>query len=162
VFNQDVPAFKGSYNREGQFSVETRPGHRYEIFNLTAQERTNGMQRHFSAVQEIMKRQLHTETFDEMGEPTQDCKRIIGRVVAFSPEDPKISMLNLGLINFDEEYQCGVYKIKLSMSEVQNFSVFEGEVIVVEGFSDANFSTLNVVRMHKPLALRPEPSLSFE
>lgn len=109
-----------------------------------------------------MKRQLHTETFDEMGEPTQDCKRIIGRVVAFSPEDPKISMLNLGLINFDEEYQCGVYKIKLSMSEVQNFSVFEGEVIVVEGFSDANFSTLNVVRMHKPLALRPEPSLSFE
>jgi len=55
-----------------------------------------------------------------------------------------------------------VYKIKLSMSQVQNFSVFEGEVIVVEGFSDANFSTLNVVRMHKPLALRPEPSLSFE
>jgi len=39
------------------------------------------------------------------------------------------------------------------LSEVKSYSVFEGEVVVVEGFNDAALTKLNVVRMHKPMAL---------
>jgi len=88
-----------------------------------------------------------------MGDPNPECLRIIGRIINVNPDEGKLSEFNIGLLNLDEENQNGVYKIKLNLSEVKSFSVFEGEVVVVEGFNDAALTKLNVVRMHKPMAL---------
>lgn len=44
----------------------------------------------------------------------------------------------------------GVFKLKLNMSEVPNYSIFEGEIIVAEGFSDNNNARFNVNRIYKP------------
>lgn len=70
------------------------------------------------------------ESFNDLGDIDTDCQTIIGRVVAFNPEEAKLSESNVGLINLSEDQQFGVYKLKLNMSEVKNYSLFEGEVIV--------------------------------
>ena len=88
-----------------------------------------------------------------MGDPNPECLRMIGRIINVNPDEGKLSEFNIGLLNLDEENQNGVYKIKLNLSEVKSYSVFEGEVVVVEGFNDAALTKLNVVRMHKPMAL---------
>jgi len=59
------------------------------------------------------------EQFDDMGQPTSDCCRIIGRVINFNPEEGnKLSELNMGLVNLSEDMSAGVYKMKINMSEV--------------------------------------------
>jgi hypothetical protein len=40
-------------------------------------------------VEEALKQQLRVEAFDEMGVPTPDCCRIIGRVININPEEGK-------------------------------------------------------------------------
>jgi hypothetical protein len=72
-----------------------------------------------------------------MGDPSVECLRFIGRVFNMNPEESKLNEFNIGLLNYDEDNQFGTYKMKLNISEVKNYSVFEGEIVVVEGFNDA-------------------------
>ena len=87
----------------------------------------------------------------------QDCVRIIGRVVNLSTEDSNLGPDCIGLFNLGDENSSSKYRVKLNLHEVTQYSVFEGEVIVAEGFNDAN-SKFNVNRLHK-LAVRPPQSL---
>ena len=64
-------------------------------------------------------------------------------------EEGKLSESNIGLLNLNEENGGNVSKIKLQLSEVPSFSLFEGEIVVVEGCYDANTSRLNVAKVHK-------------
>lgn len=49
------------------------------------------------------------------------------------------------------------------MSEVPNFSLFEGEVIVAEGFIDASTAQkFNVTRIHKPAPLQLKSNMSID
>ena len=54
----------------------------------------------------------------------------------------------IGILNTSEE-GSNIFKLKLNVSEVPFFSLFEGEVVVAEGFTDAN-SKFNVNRLFKP------------
>jgi hypothetical protein len=64
-------------------------------------------------------------------------------------EDPKLSEQNVGLLNLNEDNSGNVQKIKLQMSEVPSYSLFDGEIVVVEGVYDSNTSRLNVAKIHK-------------
>ena len=46
--------------------------------------------------------------------------------------------------------------MKLNLTEVRQYSVYEGEVVVAEGFNDSN-SRFNVNRLHKPKVRAPQP-----
>lgn len=48
--------------------------------------------------------------------------------------------------------------MKLNMSDVKNYSLFEGEIIVAEGFLDTSASKFNVNRIFKPIAFQKQPS----
>ena len=97
-----------------------------------------------------------------MGETGTDCQRIIGRIFAFNPEEGKLSEGNIGLINLSEENQFDTYKLKLNMSDVKSYSIFEGEIIVAEGFVDITTpSKFNVTRIHKPQTNPPASNMSF-
>lgn len=98
------------------------------------------------------------ESFDDLGLPTTDCQRIVGRVVNMSQEDPKLKEPYIGLINTSEDSATGITKILLNLSEVQELSLFEGEIIIAEGFADIN-SKFNVNRVFKPAINPPKNSL---
>jgi len=99
-----------------------------------------------------MKKDLKVDEFEEFGLPIQDCVRIIGRVVNMSTEEEKLKEDSIGLFNLgDEMSSTKQYRVKLNLSEVPNYSLFEGEIVVAEGFNDAN-SKFNVNRLHKPVA----------
>ena len=55
-----------------------------------------------------------------------------------------------------------MYKLKLNLSEVKSFSVFEGEIIVAEGFIDNAGAKFNVNRIFKPKAFQKVPSIKYE
>jgi DNA polymerase alpha subunit B len=57
----------------------------------------------------------------------------------------QVGLLNLG----DENSSTQVYKLKLNLNETKEYNLFEGEVIVCEGFSDTN-ARFNVNRIFKP------------
>lgn len=120
------------------------------------------MQKHFNVIEEVMKQQLNQQAFDEMGDPSPDCMRLIGRIININPEEGKLNEFNIGLLNLNEDNQYGVHKMKLNMSEVKSYSVFEGEVVVVDGFIDNTHSKLNVTRIHKPKQVQYQPTLNFE
>ena len=61
------------------------------------------MQKHFKIIEEVMKQQLRVEAFDEMGDPSVDCLRFIGRIFNMAPEEGRLHELNIGLLNYDEE-----------------------------------------------------------
>ena len=48
-----------------------------------------------------------------------------------------------------------LYRVRLNLSEVPSFSLFEGEVVVAEGFNDSN-SKFNVNRIIKPKVQPPK------
>ena len=67
----------------------------------------------------------------------------------------------VGLFNLGNADSTTKYRVKLNLSEVPSYSVFEGEVVVAEGFHDSN-SKFNVNRLHK-LNIRPPQQLySYE
>ena len=101
----------------------------------------------------MFKEDLKCEEFAEFGEPVQDCVRLIGRVINMSTEDATLNQDCVGLFNLGDENSSSKYRVKLNLSEVPSYSVYEGEVVVAEGFNDAN-SKFNVNRLHK-LAVRP-------
>ena len=97
-----------------------------------------------------MKIQLKTDSFEEYGLPVQECVRVIGRIINLSTEDAILNENSVGLFSMgDGEYAPNVPRLKLNLSEVPTYSLFEGEVVVAEGFNDSN-SRFNVNRLHKP------------
>ena len=74
-----------------------------------------------------------------------------------SNEDATLNADCVGLFNLGDENSSSKYRVKLNLHEVPQYSVYEGEVVVAEGFNDAN-SKFNVNRLHK-LAVRPPQSL---
>ena len=109
----------------------------YDFLNLTAAGRVNQLDKHFEVIQNVMKQQLNIDSFDEFGLPVQDVVRLIGRIINInSVEDPKLNETNVGLLNLNEENGGNVQKIKLQLSDVESFSFFEGEIVVVEGTQD--------------------------
>ncbi len=66
-----------------------------------------------------------------------------------STEDDKLKLDSVGLLNVGEDQGIKTYKVKLNMTDTKSFSLFEGEVIVAEGFNDSN-SRFNVSKIYKP------------
>ena len=105
-------------------------------------------------------KQLKVEEFTEFGSPVQDCIRIAGRIVNLTTEEGNLTPEQCGLLNFgDDNSTTQVYKLKLNLSEIKNFNLFEGEVIACEGFNDTN-ARFNVNRIFKPLP-DPKPLYDF-
>ena len=119
--------------------------------------RTQYLQAQFEALEALFKQDLRCEEFSEFGEPIQDCVRIIGRVVNLSTEEATLNQDCVGLFNLGDENSATKYRVKLNLSEVPQYSVYEGEVVVAEGFHDSN-SKFNVNRLHKP-KVRPPTEL---
>ena len=92
-------------------------------------------------------------------DPNPECVRIIGRVINYSSEEEKIKEDGIGLINVSTEQNT--VRIKLNLSQVPSFSLFEGEIVVAEGFMGPK-NTFNVNRIHKPEARLPASNFSFE
>lgn len=70
-------------------------------------------------------------------------------MINISTEDSKLKEHTIGLFNANYETDC---RLRLNLAEVPNFSLFEGEVIVAEGFMDTK--KFNVNRIWKP-AIQP-------
>ncbi len=108
-------------------------------------------------MESIFKKQFNVEKFDDFGLPMpNECKRIIGRVVNLSSEEPKLNSSNVGLINMTEDSMTGVQKLKLNITEVTEFALLEGEIIVVEGFSETHGDKFNVNKIFKPNIKPPQ------
>ena len=113
--------------------------------NLNAGARTTAMQSHFEIVENRLKAQLKAEQFEDFYSPVQSCQRVCGRVINISTEEPKMKEHVIGLFNANYDNDC---RLRLNLTEVPNFSLFEGEIIVAEGFMDTK--KFNVNRLHKP------------
>jgi hypothetical protein len=95
------------------------------------------MEKQFEYIQKLMKEQLRCDQFDEFGLPATDCQRLIGRVINVNPDDnSKLCESNIGLLNLSDENTGGVYKLKLQLGDLQSYSFFDGEVVVVDGIFD--------------------------
>jgi hypothetical protein len=92
-----------------------------------------------------MKKELKQEAFDDFYSPVQTCQRVCGRVINISTEEPKMKEHTIGLFNANFDNDC---RLRLNLNEVPQFSLFEGEVIVAEGFMDTK--KFNVNRIWKP------------
>lgn len=114
-------------------------------------------------IQAVMKEKLRMEAFNQLGEVDTDAQRIIGRVVPYSSEEQRLNEDNVGIVNFSEDQQQGVFKVRLNISEVKNYSLMEGEVIVAEGFIDPNNTEkFNVSRIHKPDAFPLKSNIDID
>jgi len=70
---------------------------------------------------------------------------VCGRVINISTEDSKLKEHTIGLFNAAYDTDC---RLRLNLTEVPQFSLFEGEIIVAEGFMDTK--KFNVNRIWKP------------
>lgn len=121
------------------------------------------MEKQFEYIQKLMKEQLRCDQFDEFGLPATDCQRLIGRVINVNPDDnSKLCDSNIGLLNLSDENTGGVYKLKLQLGDLQSYSFFDGEVVVVDGIFDQNNSKINVIRIHKPMVLPPPSNITID
>lgn len=149
----------GLYNEEARVEIEVL-GEReqFDFFNLTAVERANCMNQHFEVLQKSLKEQLKIDQFDEFGLPLHDeVQRICGRIINMSTEDDKLKNDSIGIFNIGDSQGSKTYKLKLNMSEMTQFNLLEGEVIVAEGSNDSN-SRFNVSRIYKPQISPPYPT----
>ena len=153
TFNPAVKQITGNYNENCQVEIEILDDWKvqpYDIFNLTNQSRTQCLHAQFEELEQILKKDLQTEEFEDFGLPIQECMRIVGRIVNLSTEDLSLKSDQIGLFNLgSDDSSSKTYRVKLNLDEVKSYSVYEGEVVVAEGFSDAN-SKFNVNRLHKP------------
>jgi hypothetical protein len=74
-----------------------------------------------------------------------------------STEDDKLKNDSIGIFNIGDSQGSKTYKLKLNMSEMAQFNLLEGEVIVAEGSNDSN-SRFNVSRIYKPQISPPYPT----
>lgn len=90
------------------------------------------------------------ESFSDFGQaPRNECCRIVGRIINTSIEDEKLKHDSIGLLNTSDDGTGSVTRLILNLDEINNFSLFEGEVIVAEGYNGAN-SKFHVNRLFKP------------
>ena len=152
VYNDMLNKMLGIYNEKGAIEVKVlSQAKQYDYLNLTAAGRVLGLDKHFEIIQNVMKQQLNIDSFDEFGLPVLDVQRLIGRIINInSSEDPKLNESNIGLINLNDDNGGNLNKMKLQLSEVESYSFFEGEIVVVEGILDQNSTRINVSRIHKP------------
>ena len=93
-----------------------------------------------------MLQQMFREAFDEFYSPTQDRQFVCGRVINLSTEEPKLKESTVGL--FNAAYDASQCRLRLNLAELPNVTLFEGEIVVAEGFMDSK--KFNVNRIHKP------------
>jgi len=106
-------------------------------------------------IEERLLKQLQLSQFDELGMPVhEEMQRICGRVINTSTEDDKLKIDSIGLFNIGELDGAKTYKLKLNLNECKEFSLFEGEVVVAEGFNDSQ-NRFNVCKIHKPVINPP-------
>lgn len=113
---------------------------------MTTVTREQAMHSHFEIVEAELKKILKTDNFVDFYSPNQNNQKVCGRVINISTEEPKIKEGTIGLFNssFDDN-DC---RLRLNLSEAKDFSLFEGEIIVAEGFMDTK--KFNVNRIWKP------------
>lgn len=119
--------------------------------------RVNCLDRHFKIVEAAFKEQFGVENFDEFALPTESNQLIIGRVINLNTEDSKLSQSSVSLIN-TSEYNTQSVTIKVNLGEIPNFSLFEGEIVVVEGINSHAAVAINANRIHK---LKVKSPVSF-
>jgi hypothetical protein len=100
------------------------------------------------------------ESFAEFGLPTQECIQIVGRIIVYSNEDTGLKENDIGIINTGEK-ESEVFKMKLNLQLVPEFTLFEGEIVMCIGVQGNN-SVFNVNRILKPKAIPPSDSFSRE
>ena len=61
------------------------------------------MHEQFEMIEEILKKQLKMEAFDDFYSPVQTCQRVCGRVVNLSTEELKMKEGSVGLFNLNYE-----------------------------------------------------------
>lgn len=151
VFNEQIARVPGLYNAQAKVDiVPLQTVDPYDFFNLNAVERTNCLNAHFQIIKERLRKQLNIDQFDEFGLPVHDeIQRICGRVCNMSTEDDKLKVDSIGLFNVGDDMGGKTYKLRLNMSDCKAFSLFEGEIVVAEGYNDSN-SRFNVSRIYKP------------
>lgn len=159
TYNNAISKIPGLYNESCKVDVEPLEESmvdKYDFFNLTTQMRSNYLHSQFEVVEDVLKTQLKAEQFEEFGLPVQDCIRVCGRIVNLSTEDAVLKEDSIGLFSLgDGDNTTNVYRLKLNCSEVPTYSLFEGEVVVAEGFNDSN-SRFNVNRIFKPDVIPPK------
>ena len=82
-------------------------------------------------------------------------------MINVSTEDATLNQDCVGLFNVGDETSSSKYRVKLNLTEVRQYSVYEGEVVVAEGFNDSN-SRFNVNRLHKLKVRPPQPQYDQE
>lgn len=128
------------------YTFKGEPTSPYSFFNSTADARTEAMQAQFELVEKLLLQQMYRESFDEFYSPTQERQFVCGRVVNLSTEEPKLKEQTVGL--FNAAYDASQCRLRLNLAEVPNVQLFEGEIVVAEGFMDSK--KFNVNRIHKP------------
>jgi len=74
IYNEGVNKIPGVYNTEGKIDIKTEePIKYYDFTNLNAQARTQAMQDQFEVIEDILKKQLKCEQFEDFFSPVQSC-----------------------------------------------------------------------------------------
>ena len=114
--------------------------------NLTSNERTKNLDEHFRKFEEKLRKEMKVNSFDEFGMPTTDNCRIVGRICNAS--DEKLSENKVMILNTLEN-ESGIKRLHLNLKSVPTFSIFEGQILMFEGFNDQNYQ-FSVNRIHYP------------
>ena len=123
----------GLYNEKGKFIVDIPTFPKYDFFNLTSLSRTQFLQEQFEVIENVLKEQFRVQNFDEFGLPTEDCIQIVGRIINYSNEDSGLKENDIGIINTGDN-GSDVFKMRLNLQTVPKFTLFEGEIVVCQGF----------------------------
>ena len=75
---------------------------------------------------------------------------IVGRIINFSNEDSGLKETDIGIINTGDN-GSEVFKMRLNLQQVQEYTLFEGEIVVCQGFQGHN-GVFNVNNIFKPAA----------
>ncbi len=126
---------------------------------MSTKDRTEFLSRDFRELEAYLLKQLKMERFDPFGQQSADQMRIIGMIVDVPAIGERSTVLKegaIGMLDLSDSNNTGMFRLKLNVSEVTNYALLEGAVVVAEGFmSNLKF---NVNRIHAP-ALRPPPSM---
>ena len=100
IYNEGVTKMSGQYNPEAKAEITIHTSQRpFDMLNLTSLNRTQFLQEQFDLIEDLLKKQLCTESFEEFMSPAQSCQRVCGRVINISTEDTKIKEGSIGLFN---------------------------------------------------------------
>lgn len=150
----------GLYNEKALVEITVDPVQDYDFMYLSTFERTRALTQHFARLKERLEQEMGVPAFDEFGLPVHDeVQKIVGRVINTSTEDDKLTLESVGLFNVGDDSGSRTYKLRLNLGQCGSCSLFEGEVIVAEGFNDSQ-NRFNVCKVHKPV-LTPPPKVEW-